>query len=86
MYTLPTKCIAVYKFGHLKVELEEAQVKIVVMMITVYYSVLQCIYVLYTVKLYYSMYYSQAQIKQLECQLADHGIRYWYHQIFVHQI
>ena len=30
----------------------------------------------------HNSYYSQAQIKQLECQLADHGIRYWWHQIF----
>ena len=90
------------KFGHLKVELEEAQVMMMIMLMIilmimmmimmmvimmmmimimmhtaiVYCCITHCISVSPILSHTVFLYHSQAQIKQLECQLADHGIRY----------
>lgn len=74
------------KFGHLKVELEEAQVRWMtrlIKMMMVLMTEMRCLNILKwkeqtnkeKILNTFSVNSSQAQIKQLECQLADHGIR-----------
>ena len=74
------------KFGHLKVELEEAQVRwmtVLIKMMMVLLTEMRCQHILKwkeqtnkeKILNTFSVNSSQAQIKQLECQLADHGIR-----------
>ena len=74
------------KFGHLKVELEEAQVRritLLIKMMMVLVTEMRCLHILKWKKQTnkekifntFIVNSSQAQIKQLECQLADHGIR-----------
>ena len=74
------------KFGHLKVELEEAQVRrmaVLIKMMMVLMTEIRGLDILKWKKQTnkenilntFSVNSSQAQIKQLECQLADHGIR-----------